>query len=237
MAFADLLRGRQPALLVSLPRNDAELARAALDAGADALKVHIGVKHRASGTHFGTLAEETPRLEAILAAAAGRPVGIVAGETPHLPATLAEQLTRMGFAFISLYADHLPAAWLGRGDIALVPSLRPDTPVREAARLPALGAAAVELGIIPPEGYGQPLTAADLARYSAHAEAIAAPCIVPTQRAIRPEDVPALSRAGIRGLLVGAVVTGTAAADLAAAVRRFRAAIDAGHAPGGGRGA
>ena len=41
-------------LVVSLPRNDVELATAAANAGANALKVHMNVAHRASGTHFGT---------------------------------------------------------------------------------------------------------------------------------------------------------------------------------------
>ena len=45
-------------LLVSLPRNDIELARAALEAGADGLKVHIGLHHHASGLVTGPLDEE-----------------------------------------------------------------------------------------------------------------------------------------------------------------------------------
>ena len=47
-----LLRQR-PALAVSLPLNDIALAKAAEEAGADALKIHINVHHDASGTHFG----------------------------------------------------------------------------------------------------------------------------------------------------------------------------------------
>lgn len=42
-------------LFVSLPANDIKLAEAALTAGADGLKVHINVGHRASGNRFGAL--------------------------------------------------------------------------------------------------------------------------------------------------------------------------------------
>lgn len=214
-------------LLASLPRNDLSLARAALDAGADGLKVHINVHHRASGTRFGTLAEELPRLQAILEAARGRPVGIVAGETPELPDDLPAELARLGFAFLSIYIDHLPAGWLPQSPIPLVPCPRPGTPREEVAALPHLGATAIELGLVPPEGYRQPLTAADVIRYAAYTAAVSVPCLVPTQRAIRPQDVPALCRAGVRGLLVGAVVTGLEADGMAMVVQAFRAAIDA----------
>ena len=42
-------------LFVSLPANDIKLAETALASGADGLKVHINVGHRASGNRFGTL--------------------------------------------------------------------------------------------------------------------------------------------------------------------------------------
>jgi hypothetical protein len=35
-------------LIASLPRNDAELARAVRDAGADAVKIHMNVHHHAT---------------------------------------------------------------------------------------------------------------------------------------------------------------------------------------------
>ncbi|MCA9781917.1 MAG: hypothetical protein KC800_34620, partial [Candidatus Eremiobacteraeota bacterium] len=50
-------------LMVSLPRNDLQLARAAVDAGAQCIKVHINCHHFASDTHFGSLAEERAVLE------------------------------------------------------------------------------------------------------------------------------------------------------------------------------
>ena len=68
---------RRGLLIVSLPRNDRDLARAAIDSGADLLKVHVNVHHRASGTAFGSLQEEMDRLNAILDLHV--PTGLVVG--------------------------------------------------------------------------------------------------------------------------------------------------------------
>jgi hypothetical protein len=52
------------------------------------------------------------------------------------------------------------------------------------------------------------------------------PIIVPTQRAIRPEDVPLLLRnAGVNALMIGAIVTTAEPAALRAATERFAAAM------------
>ena len=55
-------------LMVSLPRNDLELAQAAVDAGAQCIKVHLNCHHYASDTTFGSLDQERPVLKKILAA-------------------------------------------------------------------------------------------------------------------------------------------------------------------------
>jgi len=68
----------RPLLIVSLPRNDVTLAVAAKESGAHVLKVHVNVRHLASGTVFGSLPEERPQLEKILAL--GLPTGLVPGE-------------------------------------------------------------------------------------------------------------------------------------------------------------
>ena len=51
------------------------------------------------------------------------------------------------------------------------------------------------------------------------------PVVVPTQRLIAPQDVPALVRAGVKGLMIGAVVTGRERDGIVRAIRAFKAAI------------
>ena len=54
MNFRQMIESNSFTVVVSLPANDLDLARAALDAGAQAIKVHCNVWHRASGHTFGT---------------------------------------------------------------------------------------------------------------------------------------------------------------------------------------
>ena len=63
MKFKELIEGNKFSLVVSLPSNNLELAKAALDGGAQAVKVHCNVWHRASGHTFGTYAENREFLQ------------------------------------------------------------------------------------------------------------------------------------------------------------------------------
>lgn len=217
-------------LLVSLPRNDAALGRAALDAGADALKVHIGLEHFASGLKTGSLDEEQDALREVVAL--GAPVGIVPGVGEGL-ATREEmlRLVEIGIDFFDLYATDMPA-WMLRMDdcalsvmVAFSAACRPWGLVENVAAesRPTL----IEASIMPHEAYGTALTAADISEYAEIAARAQQPVIVPTQKAAVPDDVAPLIDSGAAGLLIGAVVTGAEASSIAQATERFRRAIDA----------
>jgi len=217
-----------PRLIVSLPANSPELARAAVEGGTDALKVHIHVRHDASGTQFGSLAEERGDLEQILSL--GLPTGIVPGAGKRLPTSEEmDQLAAMGIDFFDMYAEDMPA-WLtvfsGMTRAVALHSLAQGDLL---ADLQALGFELIEAAIIPHEGYGRPLTAADLAAYRKVRNATRLPIIVPTQRAMRPEEAGLLVRdIGINAIMIGAIVTGKEAAGLRAATERFAKGIAAG---------
>lgn len=214
-------------LWVSLPRNEVELARAAIDGGADALKVHIAANHFASGTRFGSLDEERDRIAEIIEVAAGKPVGIVPGDSYDVVPQHLDILRDLGISFVSIYAHHCPARWLSPKSalpIALAPS---EQFAKEL--IPALsctGAAMIEASIMPHERYGQPVTAADLAVYHSLRQQTDLPIIVPTQLKWTPEDVSALCDTGIDVLMIGAIVTGATSPSLFEATKSFRQAID-----------
>lgn len=217
-------------LLVSLPRNDAEMARAALDAGADGLKAHIGLEHFASGLSTASLDEEEDALREICAL--GAPVGIVPGVGEGL-ASRDEmlRLAEIGIDFFDLYATDMPA-WMLRMDdcplsvmVAFSATCRPWGLVEDVAApsRPAM----IEASIAAHESYGGPLTAADVSEYAQIAARADQPVIVPTQKAVLPEEVAVLSDAGVAGMLIGAIVTGAEVTSIAEATARFREAIDA----------
>ena len=65
-------------VIVSLARHDLDLAKAALDGGAYALKTHLNAYHRATGTTFGSFADERAFFEEL--AKLGVPLLVMAGQ-------------------------------------------------------------------------------------------------------------------------------------------------------------
>lgn len=230
-SFSELLlaarRKERPTLLIaSLPRNDPALAHAALEGGADVIKVHIHLRHRASQTVIGSLAEERPALEEILRLCAGRPTGIVPGAGPSLDAAEVAGLVEMGFSFFSMYlADApvgaLPPSRLVERMLALSHNDAPET----AERLDALDLQVCEMSIMAPASYGQPLSYADLAAYAAVRKRTRLPLVAPSQHAIPAEALPELAAIGIEGVMLGSIVCGTTPRTWAETFRRFRQSV------------
>lgn len=218
-------------LIVSLPRNEVELARAAEEGGADAIKLHLNALHHASGTRFGSFAEELPRLEAILDAVE-LTVGIMPG-TDRLPSPeeLAE-LNRMGISFLDIYYHHMPLWLMKMPNFNKIPALDWQAGLEDIFELSRMNAeglaefAMVELSIVHPDDYGQPLSLADLLRYRSFIEASQLPVLIPTQKAIQPEEVEVLAELGVEAVMIGVVVTGQEAGQVEQATRAFRQAID-----------
>ncbi len=221
--YTKLFQEKKLTLIMSLPGNQPAWCKAAFEAGADAVKVHINVEHRASGVHFGRLAEEMPALEEMLDHRTG-PMGLVLGGSLQQAALDASQAQELPFSFYSVYAHHMPAWALGGKP--LMAACDGTYSMEEISALPAMGASVVEASVIPGAEYGLPLSMRDLLRYRAIAGSVNVPVVVPTQRAIRPDEVEALIRAGVKGLMIGAVVTGKEEKTIAQAVAAFRKAID-----------
>jgi hypothetical protein len=211
---------------VSLPRNDVELARAALNGGAHGLKVHINVSHFASGTRFGSFPEEKENLARIVECAQGRPVGIVPGATndgEHAFASEAEfaALAELGIDFFDSYPADAPSWALNQEHLDVMLAAPHGTPLEEICALQHVGMALCEASFLPHESYGQALNAADVARYRVLCDALRVPVMVPSQKKIVPRDLPALQEAGARALLIGAIVTGREAQSIEDATRSF----------------
>lgn len=219
------LLAERPRLIVSLPANSPDLARAAADGGADALKVHLHVRHEASGARFGDLSEERASLEAILAL--GLPVGVVPGAGDELPSPEEmDAIAAMGMDFFDLYAHDMPAWLVGFAAMTRAIALDHSWDAESLRQYAALGFELIEAAVVPHEGYGRPLSAADLACYRRVREATDLPIIIPTQRAIRPEEAPLLvGPIGINAIMIGVIVTGREPRSLRAATERFASAL------------
>jgi hypothetical protein len=197
------------ALIASLPCNDPALAKAALEGGADVVKVHINVQHRASGTLIGSLDEEKPALDAILNLWQGKPVGIVPGGPETMQRADLPRLVAMGFSFLSFYLHDSPAGVLPPTSLLerMLAFSSSDSPSL-AEGIDAIDVQVIELSIMAPDSYGQPLTAHDLLYYATFRRATQLPLVVPSQHNIPPEAVPDLARVGIEGIMLGSIVCG-----------------------------
>ncbi len=223
-SFTALLSGDNPALIFSLPRNEPALAEAALREGADALKVHVHVRHQASGTGFGPLAAEREALAAIRALSSTVPIGVVVGDDANTASREElDELADMGFDLLDIYAHHMPAWMLSTVDLEWMGALGAGYTAGDCEMLGRMFDC-MEAAVLPHEDYGRPMTAYDVGRYAQLVEALEVPLVVPTQLAIRPEEVEVLAGVGVRGVMIGAIVTGKEAASIAAACAEFRAA-------------
>lgn len=225
-------------LIVSLPRNDVELAKAAAENGANALKVHMNVRHDASGTSFGTFADEHERVREIIRAVK-IPVGLMPGADPATMPSADElnSLAAHGLDFIDVYTHHMPL-WFLELPVRLIVALGSfDGFVEPAYYQTRLlwppehqknRISLTEASIFSKDDYGQPFTFADLRRLRILQEYIDTPMVVPTQKAITPYDSVWLKRGGAAALMIGAIVTGDTADSIARATAAYREAIENG---------
>ena len=230
MNFRHMIESNSFTVVVSLPANDLDLARAALDAGAQAIKVHCNVWHRASGHTFGTYAENREFLRQLITMCGEVPVGLVPGgaETVITPGERRE-LEQMGLGFFSAYSRNLPCHMMESPVltkmVAIDSGYTPET--LDAVRDSDIDV--LECSILPGEHYGTALCYDDILRFHSIAVKTAKPCLIPTQRRIQPSEVSHLYHAGCKAIMIGAVVMGSdpGPRQVYDASAAFRKAVDA----------
>lgn len=218
--YRALTDGRFP-VIVSLARHDLDLAKAALDGGAFALKTHLNAFHRATGTTFGSFAQERPFFEQL--ARLGCPLLVMAGQETMPSANEMDALAALGFEGFNVYIDHMQPHLL-RSKLRPMPALSSTSTEADIARIAAIPGCIIEASIMPFERYRTAMTDADLTRYRHIVEAVDVPVIVPSQLSFTPADAARLREAGIAAPLLGAIVTGDTPQSMTASVRAIAAA-------------
>ncbi|MCB5203986.1 hypothetical protein LH464_16070 [Neorhizobium sp. T786] len=203
-------------IIVSLARHDLDLAKAALGAGAVALKVHLNAYHRATGTTFGSYAEERPFLEKL--AMLGVPLLVMAGQETVPTAQEMDRLAELGFEAFNVYFDHLKPHLL-QSQLRPVPALGEMSTNEDLNAIIAIPGAMMEASVASFADYGTPLGEADFSRYREIVASAGIPVIAPSQKRFVANDIPKLKAAGIAAPLLGVVVTGTTPQSMEAAVR------------------
>ena len=215
--YTALTTGAFP-IIVSLARHDLDLAKAALDGGAYALKTHLNAYHRATGTTFGSFAEERPFFEAL--SRLGCPLLVMAGQVTVPSAGEMDALADLGFEGFNVYVDHIQPHLL-TSRLRPMPALSATSTPDDIKQIAALPGCVVEASIMPFDRYRTAMTEADLERYAAVVDAVDVPVIVPSQLALTPQDAIRLREAGIAAPLLGAIVTGDTPRSMLQSVRQF----------------
>ena len=209
-------------LYVSLPKNDIELARAAVSAGANGVKVHLNAFHRASGNTFGSFDEELPFLKQLSRLSVTKLI-MVGQETIPSEAELS-QLEDLGFEGFNLYLKHAKPHLLKstlRPILALEEGYS-DADIEKIRRIPGSW---MEASIMSFSDYGKPLTAEDLSIYTDICKKFGRAVIAPSQKKFVPADVPHLMETGLDAILLGIIVTGAEPKTIFESVADFRRAI------------
>ena len=230
MSFKERIVNNKFSLVVSLPSNSLELAMAALEGGAMAVKVHCNVWHRASGHTFGSYAENREFLKELIALCGDVPVGLVpGGEDAFITPEERLELEEMGLCFFSAYTHHLPCHMMESNVLTKMAAIdyTYNQNTLDAVRRSQIDV--LECSVQPGENYGTNLNYADILRYSDIVEKSGKPCLIPTQRKIKPCEVKHLYEAGCKAVMIGAVVMGKepGAEEVKAATAAFREAVDA----------
>jgi hypothetical protein len=225
-SLKQMLTDNKMTLIVSLPENRFDLAKAAIHAGVDAVKLHVNVNHRASGNVFNSVESYDEIFRNIRDEFSG-PLGIVPGGSfGDIRQSEMEQLMALGFNFYSIYAHDKPSWMLGLDKIEKTFAISSDYSLITIGNVKHLGVTALEASIIPGEEYGTPLTFKDVLTYNWLTQHVDVPVLVPSQRKLMPSDIPILAKAGIKAVMLGAIVIGYTEESIKNAIRTFRNAID-----------
>lgn len=207
-------------LMVSLPKNDSEMAVLAEANGAMAIKIHLNVRHPASKTHFGSFLEERAAIKKILKSVK-IPVGVVPGGDIFASQKELAELMEMGVDFYDAFGRHFPAILLKMPGVGKMVALGEEYTLSYVEQMHHIGTQVIEATIFNPKVYGDILSAIDIASYRQITTHTPLPVLVPTQKKIKPEELSLLKNVGCKGVVVGAIVTGNSKKGFAQAVNQF----------------
>lgn len=207
MIFKERLATRKKLLVVSLPENSFEYAKIAVDSGADAVKLHINVQHRATKKIHSTW-KNTKEVVKKIHAELDCYIGMVPGAEFMASEDELSDMKSSGVSFLDVYVDFAPL-YLLKSDLYKILALNHTYQLNTVEGLSAIGADSVEVSIVPPEFYHKNLTAIDLLNYRQILSRSKLPAFVPTEKRIKTTEIQTLFNMGFKGMIIGPVVTGT----------------------------
>jgi hypothetical protein len=220
-----LINNNKFTIIASLPKNDLELAKAAINGGADILKVHVNLVHRASQNKLPSLKEDEAVIDQILAL--GVPVGIVLGNSLNDIENELDLALSKNFDFISLYSKDASLKILNQDKLSKVIALDNLSPIENTKLLSEIDEIdVIEYSALDPNKYSQLLSVYDYSILKECLKLSKKPIILPTQNNIRPSDLPLLYKAGLKCLMIGVIVFKDTSESIYNTIKQFKDEIN-----------
>ncbi len=209
-----------PALLlvVVLPESNPELARAAIQGGADALEIRVSVQT--------DVAAEAQTLAEILKIAGDRPCGVLPVGPVRLEVKRLEALRAIGFDFAAITTHDSPAVLSLRG-MARVLTVDNSLDLELLRGISELPIDCVEVFTASPEGFGKPFSLRDALRVKTLSMLVRKPILLRGEQSIQPDDVVSLYETGIEGLVIDSSITGSDKSTVESVTGAYHKAIQA----------
>lgn len=215
----DLIGNNKLTLIVALPENDLEMAEAAFAAGAEALQLPLNMRE------FNTLEQERATIKKIMKIIEA-PLGLFIGNDKDLHESELQEIEKLGFDYLCIGIEHLSPTVLKSKKLSKILALNSRYTLDELIELSHNNFQALDAAIIPSSDPETDLVVGDLQNYISIILSANLPVIIPTQRQIRPSEVPIIADTGAKGLMLTQTVLGTTAKHIADAVGKFKTAID-----------
>jgi hypothetical protein len=205
------LLSREPfTLIVMLPENSAEMAKAAEESGAGAICINYS-------DDKGAIREIIDAVKI--------PVGMSLGEN-ILSEDEMKDFKKSGFDFIDIPSNDAPDHILKIGGFGRILALDPDYSTLDLTKLSDRPIDGLDAAVIMPEEWGKDLNVGDLQQYITIAMSTTLPVIIPTQKSIRASEVPIIWDTGVKGMIIGAAITGDTSSSLKAVIQEYRSAVE-----------
>ncbi|KAF0134667.1 MAG: hypothetical protein FD145_498 [Candidatus Saganbacteria bacterium] len=199
----DLLGKNKMTLIVELPENTIEMAKAAEQFGADALIVTEHIPELVNSVEI--------------------PVGIDISKNEELEEGEVKSYSK--YDFINFHCNAMPSASkkIKAGKII---TLNDEYSLDKVINVEGLGAQAIDAAIIPISQGVHELVVGDLQNYISIAISSGIPVIIPTQRDLKPSEVAIIADTGAKGIILTSVVLGESIKTLEKAFKEYRIAAD-----------
>jgi len=223
------IKANKITLAASPPLQTIEFVKAAIKGGADAVKLHVNVKHLASGNVFGSLKEEKAFLQEVLEIAGDVLIGLVPGaDQGFITEEERFEIEEMGITFFSVYDKHAPPFMMESEILTRMIAIHydyDDMLLKAINKDPNIDV--VEASIMPSSDYGAELAYKDVLRYRYIAESVNQPVLVAAQKCIKPNEVRHIYEAGCKAIMIGTKVMGEQTPEACLrATAAFREAIE-----------